>query len=74
MMQRHEAMGTLDHGVFEDQAFQGVGVMDGVFDAEPAAPGMPEQMHAAQAQGLAHGFDFFDITADFPQGNIGGSG
>jgi len=61
-------------GVFEDQAFQRIGVMNGVFDAEPTAPGVPEQMHTPQVQGLADGFDFFDITADFPQGNIGGSG
>ena len=60
-------VGNVADGVFQDQAFERTGIMHGIFDAQPTAPGMPEQMHAAQAQRLAHGLDFFDITADFPQ-------
>src|SRR5262249_40636645 len=42
-------------------------VLQRILDAEPAAPAVAEQMHAAEAERLTHRLDLLDIAADGPQ-------
>ena len=57
--------------VGEDQGAQRFGVGERVLDGEPAAPGMAEQMHPAEAQRPADGLGLRDVAADGPQGWVG---
>jgi hypothetical protein len=40
---------------------------DAVFDPEPAAPGVAEQVYLSQSQGLSHRLNFLDIARDGPE-------
>lgn len=65
-------------GVLENQTFQRLRVINGVLDCQPAAPGVPQHVHATQVQGLAHAFDLGHVAGDVPQAvvirAVGGAG
>ena len=57
-------------GVLEDDGLQVLGPGDAVLDAEPAAPGLAEQMHLAEPQGLADRIELPGVALDRPERGV----
>jgi hypothetical protein len=63
-------MGSIRGGVREDHGFDPCRVLQGIFDAAPAAPGMPEEMNPVQLQSIENRLNLFDIPFEGPQSGI----
>ena len=64
--------GGIGAGIGEDAALQLVAMGKGIFDAQPPAPAMAEEMHLALAQRLAHRLDLADIALQRPEAGSSG--
>src|SRR5215472_14135122 len=66
-----DEMGHVPAGIGENEALQPAEIGQRIFDAEPSAPAMAQEMDTAEAERLAHRLDLLDITPDGPERGVG---